>query len=265
MTLSINLAAMSVLIGLAALPAQTFARETGFLNRAVKVGGVEYRYVVYVPREWNKRQKWPVILFLHGAGERGADGSAQTDVGIGRAIRFHPERYPFVVVMPQVRADKTWTDHEMEAQALAALEKTISEFHGDRERVYLTGISMGGYGTWNMGAKYPEKFAALAPICGGIRGLKNFPQLHVEVVDEPTVTDPVAETAHRIGKTPVWIFHGDADQSVPVEGSREMAEALRAIGGDVRYTEYPGVGHNSWDKAYAEAELPQWMLQQRRK
>ena len=127
-------------IALLALAAPAFPRkgETGFLNRTVRLGGATYRYQVYVPAEWSKGKKWPVILFLHGAGERGDDGLIQTEVGIGSAVRRHPERVPAVVVLPQCRKEKWWTFPEMEAQAIAALDESIREFHGDPARVYLT-------------------------------------------------------------------------------------------------------------------------------
>ncbi|HYL15517.1 MAG TPA: PHB depolymerase family esterase [Terriglobales bacterium] len=236
--------------------------ETGFLNRTVAASGSSYHYQVYVPANWDKHKKWPVLLFLHGAGERGEDGLLQADVGIGHAIRTRAAEFQFIVVMPQCWPNKLWTDPDMQAQALTALEQSIKEFHGDRDRVYLSGLSMGGYGTWDLAAKYPGKFAALAVICGGIRGPQHFPELHVSLVDDPKITDPYAETGRRIGKTPVWIFHGDADPAVPVEESRKMVEALRAVNTNVRYTEYPGVGHNSWDKAYAEPEFVPWLLAQ---
>jgi predicted peptidase len=166
--------------------------------------------------------------------------------------------------MPQCLAGThLWTEDAMEAQALAALDRTIKEFNGDRERVYLTGLSMGGYATWDLAAKYPGKFAAYVPICGGIRGLKDHPEIAGALGRDAKVTDPYAETAQRIGKTPVWIFHGDADDSVPVEESRKMAEALKATGANYKYTEYAGIGHNSWEKAYAEPELVPWLLSQK--
>lgn len=236
--------------------------ESGFLNRTVSVEGVVYRYQVFVPANWTKHQKWPVILFLHGAGERGDDGLLQTDVGIGHAIRKNAVGFPFIVVMPQCRRNSLWVYADMQAQALAALEQSIKEFHGDRNRLYLTGISMGGYGTWDLADEYPGKFAALVPICGGIHGPKSFPQLHVGVADDAKVLDPYKDTAERIGKTPVWVFHGAVDDTVPVEESRKMVAALRAMGANVRYTEYPGVGHESWDRAYAESELVPWLLAQ---
>jgi predicted peptidase len=244
-----------------------FARkpETGFLDRTVTVGGETYRYQVFVPASFDKSKKWPVVLFLHGYGERGDDGLLQTDVGLGHAIRNQRAMLPFVVVMPQCHADKpdrVWTEASMQQQALAALDASMKEFHGDPTRVYLTGLSMGGYGTWDLAVKYPHRFAAYVPICGGIRSPEDFPQLHVSLVDDPKVSDPYAETAKRVGKTPVWIFHGADDPAVPVKESRKMAAALQASGGNVKYTEYPGVGHNSWDKAYAVPGLMQWLLSQ---
>lgn len=253
----------SVLLSLCLLTT-AFARrpETGFLDRTISVAGETYRYQVFVPSNWNRHEKWPVILFLHGAGERGDDGVFQTDVGIGHAIRQNAARFPFVIVMPECRKEKFWTDAEMEAQALATLERSIKEFHGDSNRVYLTGLSMGGYGTWDLAAKYPHRFAAYVPICGGIHGPENFPQIGAALAKDPKITDPYAETARRIGSTPVWIFHGDADPAVPVEESRKIYAALQAEHASVKYTEYPGVPHNSWDKAYAEPELVPWLLQQ---
>ncbi len=247
------------MILLFALPAASRAPETGFLNRTAKVANETYRYQVFVPANWNKNQKWPVILSLHGAGERGDDGLVQTEVGIGTAIRRHVERFPAVVVMPQCRKQVWWTDDAMQQQVLKALEQSVKEFNGDRARLYLTGLSMGGYGTWSLASKHPGKFAALAVVCGGIRRPARAPALEVTKSDDPNV-DPYAATGRSIGKTPVWIFHGGADPVVPPDESRKMNEALKAAGGDVKYTEYEKVGHNSWDKAYAEPELMKWML-----
>ncbi len=237
--------------------------ETGFLNRTVRVGTQTYRYQVYVPPEWSKSRKWPVILFLHGAGERGEDGLVQTQVGIATAIRMHQERFPSIVVMPQCRKNLWWTTDEMEAQALKALDQSIKEFKGDPERVYLTGLSMGGYGTWDLAYRYPGRFAALAPICGGIRPPGRVPPPKSGPFADPNA-DPYALVAQKVGKIPVWIFHGGADKTVPPEESRKMNDALKAAGSSVKYTEYEGVGHNSWDKAYAEPEFMKWLLSQSR-
>ncbi|PYV59612.1 MAG: hypothetical protein DMG91_00760 [Acidobacteria bacterium] len=251
-----------LITALFALPAFAGRAQTGFLNRTVMEAGEEYRYQVYVPADWNDHKKWPVILFLHGAGERGDDGLLQSDVGLGHAIRKNAAAFPFIVVMPQCRKGKVWTQPDMEAQALGALDRSIKEFHGDRERVYLTGLSMGGFGTWDLAAKYPGRFAAYVVICGGISPLPQLPEIAVSLAKEHKVADPYAETARLVGKTPVWIFHGDADPAVPVEESRKMKAALEAAHANVRYTEYAGVGHESWDNAYAEPDLVPWLLQQ---
>jgi len=244
-------------------PAYGRRHETGFLNRTVVVDGESYRYQVFVPANFDSHKAWPVILFLHGVGERGDDGMLQTDVGLAHAIRKDASRFPFIVVLPQCRKDASWVRPAMQAQALAALEKSVREFHGDRVRLYLTGLSMGGYGTWEMAAKYPGKFAAYVPICGGIFGPPNKPDVHVSVAGDPNIADPYAETARRIASTPIWILHGGADSVVPVEESRKVAQALQTAKANVRYTEYPGVDHNSWDKAYAEPELVPWLLAQK--
>jgi predicted peptidase len=245
------LAAMALVAGLEA------RQETGFLNRAVVVKGITYKYQVYLPQDYTKSRKWPVILFLHGGGERGDDGLAQTQVGIARNVRLQPERWPAILVMPQCRKDVFWTTPEMQDQAMAALEAAIKEFKGERSQVYLTGLSLGGYGTFSLGARHPERFAALAPICGG-----------VVMASRPELTpagsgDPYENIGKLIGKTPIWIFHGGDDKTVAVTESQKMREVIKAAGGTPKYTEYPGVAHNSWDKAYAEADFVKWMLAQK--
>lgn len=238
-----------------AFPAQAKKIETGFLDRHVSVQRVAYKYQVFVPDDWTLKKKWPVILFLHGAGERGEDGLIQTEVGIGTAVRRDRSHFPAVIVMPQCRKDVWWTDPKMEAVAMAALAQAQKEFHGDPQRTYLTGLSMGGYESWYLAGKYPGKFAAIAPICGGIFMPD---QARKQPVDD---TKPYDDAAKKIGRsTPVWIFHGAEDVVVPVTESQRMANAMRALGGEVRYSEYPGVNHNSWDKAYAEPEFITWLL-----
>jgi predicted peptidase len=232
-----------------------------FQSRSIKIGSTEYRYRVFVPKGWSRKKKWPVMLFLHGAGERGDDNTAQTRVGIGPAILRQQESFPFVVVLPQCPAGRWWTDPEMQTLALNALDQAAAEFRGDGERTYLTGLSMGGYGSWVMAANNRKKFAAIGVVCGGVRpppGLK-LPEAARSMANEP---DPYGAVAAKIGRTPVWVFHGGADPAVPVTESRKMVEALKAKGGNVRYNEYEGVGHNSWDKAYAEPEFFPWLLSQ---
>ena len=235
--------------------------ETGFLNRVVKMGASSYVYQVYVPSNWTKKKKWPVILFLHGAGERGDDGLIQTQVGIGSAIRLRADRVPAIVVFPQCSKNRWWAEAQMQAQALKALDQTMKEFNGDTVRVYLTGLSMGGHGTWVMASSNPAKFAAIAPICGLTRTPPGY-GLAESDSEASAPADRYQAFAAKIGKTPVWVFHGDADPVVPVSESRKMVEALKAAG-NVRYTEYPGVEHNSWDKAYGEPEFFSWLLSQK--
>src|SRR5256885_580997 len=127
-----------------------------FFNRTVTSNGVSYRYVVSVPADWNSDGTWPIVLFLHGSEERGEDGMVQSEVGLALAVRKYPERFPAIVVMPQCRRGADWKSPVMEAQAVTALDTSIKEFHGDPARVYLTGFSMGGYGTWSIAAKYPN-------------------------------------------------------------------------------------------------------------
>ena len=146
----------------------------------------------------------------------------------------------------------------METMALKALEQTVREFNGDPARLYLTGLSMGGYGTWWVASRHPGKFAAIAPVCGGIR---TPPTIAIPPVS--TAPDPYADVVRKIGKTPVWIFHGSADETISVKESRRMALALKAAGGNVRYTEYKGVGHNSWDPAYTDPDFFPWLLSHR--
>lgn len=217
-----------------------------FTRREVSVQGVTTIYQLYEPPAGD--EPLPVILFLHGAGESGRDGVAQTTVGIGPAIRENKNRFPALVVFPQASHGYGWRGFNM-AAAVAALERTMREHDVDVDRVYVTGISMGGYGAWAATLAQPERFAAVVPICGGL---------------DPSAGFTLLEAARRLAPLPHWVFHGDADNIIPVMESRVMVEALRLAGCDLRYTEYPGVKHNSWDPAYAEPELMPWLLAQRR-
>lgn len=246
-------AALLLLAAAGPLHAQGAAVETGFLNAVARMGDQSMPYVVYVPRDYVAEKQWPVILFLHGAGERGDNGLAQTGTGIGTAIRRNPERFPCLVVMPQCPNGRGWgarignlVDESPETAqlALAALDATMKRYRCDPDRVYLTGLSLGGFGSWYIAAKNPQRFAAVIPVCGG--------------------GDP-AQMAGPLKDLPIWAFHGDQDQAVLPARSREMVEAIKAAGGTkVKYTEYPGVGHNSWDRAYGDAEVIAWLLAQRR-
>jgi predicted peptidase len=217
---------------------------TGFLNATIKDRGRSLPYVVYVPRDYTRKKRWPVILFLHGIGERGDNGLSQTQVGIGRALRLHPERFSCLVVMPQAPLEGDWSGTPNEL-ALKALEEVVRKYRGDRSRLHLTGLSMGGFGAFRIAAAHPNRFAAVLPICGG---------------GEPETM------ARALRSVPIWIFHGGADEVVLPQRSREMVAAIRAAGNrNLRYTEYPDVGHNSWDATYSDADVIAWMLAQQRR
>jgi len=251
-------AIVALTLAIVSLPV-TAQQETGFLNRTVSIAGRSARYQVYVPFDYTPAKQWPAILFLHGAGERGTDGLRQTQVGLGTAIRQNARWFPAIVVLPQAPPDSIWGGSAGEG-ALAALEQSIREFHGDRTRLYLTGLSMGGYGVWKLAQRHPTMFAAIVAVCGGLLPPAHFKRLGVPLSDP----DPYAGVAQRLAGTPAWLFHGAADSVVPVTESRRIHAAFEKAGSPVNYTEYPGVGHNSWDPAFSDSKLWEWLFVQRR-
>ena len=244
--------------------ANPFAKkqETGFLDRTISLQGVEYKYQVFVPEDWTPHKKWPIVLFLHGAGERGDDGMLETDVGIASAIRSSRKEVDAIVVMPQCPKGLWWVMPPMQELAINALDRASKEFRGDPQRTYLAGLSMGGFGAWQLAGKYPGRFAAMIVICGGIRpparALKAYPYL--ASVIPPDSPKSYSEAAERVGKVPVWIFHGTDDDIIPVTESQRMAAAMKQVGAEVHYTEYPGIRHDSWDKAFDEPKLFPWLF-----
>jgi predicted peptidase len=260
---AIALLAALILIGVEQISGQ----ETGFLNRSVSVNGIEYRFQVYIPREFHRSTSLPIILALHGGGQYGVDGMKQTEGGLAQAIRQHPDRFPAVVVFPQSPPGGTPGFQGLGGQiAMAALDKSIAEFNADPARVYLTGLSMGGNGAWYLAYHHADRFAALIVVCGfigeftGTTSGVNYP-----AIVPTSEADPFAEIARRIQRLPIWIFHGDDDPIVPVDVSRKMASALKADGADVQYSELHGVGHNSAEPAYGRADLFLWLFRQRRR
>jgi predicted peptidase len=232
---------------------------TGFLDRTLTISGETYRYQVYVPADYDRSRTWPVVLFLHGGGERGTDGLIQTEVGIGGAIRRFSSRFPAIVVMPQARAPLGWTGANAD-MALKALEQTEGEFNIDRSREYLTGLSMGGAGTWYVAYRHPNRFAALLAICARVRPSATTTDPVVPAGDG----EPFATLAAKVKHLPIWVFHGDADNTVPVDESRGIVAALKALNVPVKYSELPGVGHNSWDTAYRDPEVATWLFAQKK-
>jgi predicted peptidase len=247
------------------VPAFSQRVETGFLNRAVVDGTQTRRYQVFVPSSYTPTQRWPVILFLHGGGEQGNDGLLPTETGLGSAIRRSQDRWPALVVFPQVRPGKRWNGEDA-AWALKALEQTQREFATDPNRVYLTGLSRGGAGAYYLAYRDPGRFAALLVVCGRVTAaatLDEQPAPDLDPVIPASDGDPFNALAARLRNIPIWVFHGDADKTISVDESRRAAAALKRAGGRITYTELPGVGHNAWDTAYRSAEVAQWLLSNR--
>ncbi len=233
-------------------------QETGFLNRTLTLHGVAYRFQVYLPEAYRRddRKPWPVILFLHGRGERGSEGMWQTQIGLPQAVRDHPERWPFVIVMPQCPLPSFWTDPEMLSMALAALDQETTEFRLDPERTYLTGLSLGGYGAWELARLHPRRWAAVAIAAGGVFW-SYAPERWQEAATLP------AEYARSLGRTPVWLFHGSDDNVVIPRQAELMFDAFKAAGGHVRLWVFQGLKHDCWTRAFNEPELPRWLLAHR--
>jgi dienelactone hydrolase len=233
-------------------------QETGFLNRRIELHGVTYRFQVYLPEDWRRddHKLWPIILALHGRGERGTEGMWQTQIGLPQQVRDHPERWPFVIVMPQCPQPNFWTDPEMMALALAALDQESLEFHGDPERTYLTGLSLGGYGAWEIARREPQRWAAIFIAASGVFWSYD-PERWQQADTLP------AEYARELVHTPIWLFHGMEDNVVVPRESELMFDAFKAAGGHVRLWLYQGLHHDCWTRAYNEPDLPRWVLAHR--
>lgn len=242
-----GLLALSLLAAVSTAAPDAPAATGRFVTRQVHVGREPHRFAVWLPPGHTTERPWPAIVFLHGAGECGTDGIAPTRIGLGPELIEHPERWPFVVVFPQKPLDtEEWP--EREAIVLAALDRARREFNLD-ERVALAGMSQGGHGVWMIGARHPERWSCLVPICGYGRA---------------------RSVASRIARLPVWAFHGLRDDIVNPMDSRVIMASLRAeeerLGlhaKDSRLTLYDEANHNSWDPALDEPELPEWILRHR--
>lgn len=212
-------------------------------------------YRLLKPRKLGPDKKYPLIIFFHGAGERGTDNEIhikhikETFLDPGNR-----ENFPAFVIAPQCPENTVWASHDREGKmkpgpsplmemAISLIDKIQKEFPIDISRVYVTGVSMGGYGTWDLIARFPNRFAAAVPVCGG--------------------GDP--ETATLIQHIPIWAFHGSRDTVVPPKNSRKMIRAIQTAGGAPGYTEYPDVGHDSWVHAYRDPYLLPWLFRQQLK
>lgn len=239
----------------ALLYAQTPPSEALSAESFKSADGQVLNYRLLVPPKIEESEKYPLVIFLHGAGERGSDNAAQLKHGVGDFVR-HQKDYPCFLVAPQCPEGKRWVEvdwsaatHDLPekpgdqmAMVKALIDQMVDEKPIDADRIYITGLSMGGYGTWDAISRYPDLFAAAAPICGG--------------------GDP--KHAKTIKDIPIWCFHGDQDQAVKVERSRAMIEAIKDAGGEPKYTEYPGVGHDSWTQSYKNDEFFAWLFAQKK-
>ncbi|AMV23529.1 Endo-1,4-beta-xylanase Z precursor [Gemmata sp. SH-PL17] len=218
--------------------------KTGFIDKTFKnADGSTSPYVVFVPKSYDGTKEYPTILFLHGSGETKGGQKMPVEVGLGEAIKKREATFPFIVVIPQSEK-RTWSATSDDGKrALAMLDAVQKEYKTDPKQQILSGLSMGGYGTWSIATAHPDRWAAIVPVCGG---------------GNPKEAD-------KIKSIPCWCFHGDADTAVKVERSREMIDALKKAGAEPKYTEYPKVGHNSWDMAYGTDELYKWLLGQKKK
>ena len=201
---------------------------------------VSCQYLLFLPEGYGeKKQRWPMILFLHGAGERGSDLNKVKVHGPPKIVEKQKD-FPFIVVSPQCPEDDWWTDKN--EVLINLLDDIVARYNVDTERIYLTGLSMGGYGSWALAAEYPKRFAAVAPICGGGNRIMAF----------------------RLKDVPVWAFHGAKDRVVPLKESEERVSAIKARGGNAKLTVYPDAGHDSWTETYNNKELYDWFLKHRK-
>jgi predicted esterase len=224
------------------IPIESDDLSPGFHLRTAQTASGPRKYSLFIPQGYSTSQKWPAILFLHGAGERGEDGVSPAHVGIGPAVLARQAEFPAIVIFPQAR--ETWAAGSIDANsALEILDQLTRSLSIDPDRISLTGISMGGAGTWSIGAATPARFACLAPVCGIAR----------------------ADQMEQLKSIPIWCLTGDADRSQFITSQRMAAKTLRDAGNPVRITEFRGVGHNSWDRSYNNPELLAWMLRQSRK
>jgi predicted peptidase len=210
---------------------------------------INVTYLLFLPQGYDARaeKRWPMILFLHGAGERGTDIWKVAVHGPPKNVSTHPD-FPFIVISPQCPEDQIWSREVL----LKLLDEATAKYAVDTNRIYLTGLSMGGYGTWDLGLSHPDRFAAIVPICGGGQTI--------------SVLLPGRDQGPALKTLGVWAFHGGKDPVVPLDESQRMVDALKRAGAqDVKLTVYPEAGHDSWTETYNNPELYQWLLKHSRR
>jgi predicted peptidase len=237
-------------------PQQVSKMEELFQPLLHKKDGESLPYRFTKPSKIEDAKKYPLLIFLHGAGERGDDNKAQMKHCIADIVRLASEKHPFFMIVPQCPAEQKWADvnwsedsHTMTdapsrpmSVVMDLIDQVSKDFPVDQNRIYIMGLSMGGFGTWDAISRYPDKFAAAIPICGG--------------------GDPAQAT--KLLKLPIWVFHGSADTVVKPERSREMVDAVEKVGQKLKYTEYPGVGHDSWSQTFSNPDVIEWLFAQKK-
>jgi len=204
---------------------------------------IDQEYLLHLPETYEtSEQSWPLMLFLHGAGERGDSLDLVTKHGPPQIVQ-HQSDFPFILISPQCPKKDWWTNSYQIEFLSKLLDDVVQKYRVDQDRIYVTGLSMGGYGTWKLATLYPQRFAAIAPICGGGE----------------------TKEACKLKNLPIWVFHGAQDEVVKVQESEKMVEAIKACGGNVKFTVYPEAKHDSWTESYENQELYRWFLQHVRK
>jgi predicted peptidase len=244
--------------------------ETGFVDRSIVLSGEMYRYAVYVPADYTAARTWPVIIALHGDGAQGDDGLRPTARGLAEQIRQRRGDYPAIVVFPQApRGARFMYPLAMQELVIAQLDRTLEEFKGDPQRVYLLGYSMGAGSVYRVAYRWPERFAALVSIAGPVVPPSAAPPsavaLDAGLNGFAGDADPFTALAKGIYRIPAWLVHGARDQTVGVEQSRNLVAALRNAGASPHYLELADADHTSAAaQGYADPMLIAWLLQQRR-
>lgn len=240
------------------LPPPTPPGEVRVHDFRMEVDGREYAWSVMVPP--GAEAGGPGLLFLHGRGESGSDGKRNLAVGLPPAVRKDPDRWPMVIIVPQKPVHNSeWEDHEK--AVLAILDAAAEKGFYAPDRLAVTGLSQGGHGTIWFAANHPGRFRAAAPVCGYIDRRFDDNQVRIAGPGAGSSDPGVVEMAEKLAGMPVWLFHGGKDDVIPPTESRSLHAALNAKArAPVSYTEYPNANHNSWDAAYAEVELPAWIL-----
>ena len=212
--------------------------NTGFTVESININDSATEYLTYIPEKYYKSGQMPLLLFLHGAGERG-DSLPKVKTWGPPKIAERNHDFPFLMIAPQCPQEKWWTDTSQITVLKNILNNTIAKYNIDTNRIYLSGLSMGGFGTWKLAYEIPTKFAAIAPVCGGGK----------------------TEWADKLSQIPIWAFHGEMDNTVPIERTKTMVQAIKMRSPEeIKMTLYPETGHFSWIKAYNQSDLFKWLL-----